>query len=208
MDGRSPAEDAQRSFHVSRICSCGVVLTGCLPPNRTLITAAQPVPDLPLHDWLVECTHGGQHFGVDGRRTLRQIVPPFRVPYIDSRNGTVLLLLLFNEFKAKRGAGVPGMDFDCVRAESNMYEVQLLGFAPTRCRGDERYGRSSPASCSPSQRSRFSVNVAIGRYCWQHRCRHGHQLELWAAATGLSMYPAAINLCAAPRRDVPWIQNW
>jgi hypothetical protein len=52
------------------------------------------------------------------------------------------------------------------------------------------------------------VNVAIGRY-YRHRChRHGHQLELWAAATGLLLYPASIDLCAALGREVPQMERW
>ena len=104
---------------------------------------------------------------------------------------------------------MPGVDFDRLRAEITMQEVlELLGFAPTRCRDDQWYGRCPLPGCPPSQRPCFSVNVAMGRYCC-HRChRHGHQLELWAAATNLSLHPAAIDLCAALGRDVPWIRRW
>ena len=62
---------------------------------------------------------------------------------------------------------------------------------------------------STSTRPRcFSVNLAIGRYrC--HRChRQGHQLELWAAATKLPLYQAAIDLCIALGVEVPWIHRW
>jgi len=104
---------------------------------------------------------------------------------------------------------MPGVDFDRVRAEITMQQVlQLLGFEPSRCRGEQWYGRCPLPGCRPSRRPSFSVNVAIGRY-YCHRChRHGHQLELWAEATGLLLYPAAIDLCAALGREVPWIQRW
>ena len=37
---------------------------------------------------------------------------------------------------------MPGIDFDRLRAEITMQQVlQLLGFEPTRCRGDQWYGR-------------------------------------------------------------------
>jgi DNA primase len=104
---------------------------------------------------------------------------------------------------------MPGVDFDRLRAEIPMEQVlQLLGFAPTRCRGDQWYGCCPLPGCSPSARPSFSVNVAIGRYrC--HRCgRHGHQLELWAAASGLPLHSAAIDLCAAFGTEPPWIQRW
>jgi hypothetical protein len=103
---------------------------------------------------------------------------------------------------------MPGIDFDRLRAEVTMQQVlQLLGFQSTRRRGEQWYGRCPLPACPPSGKPCFSVNVAIGRYC--HRCRrHGHQLELWAAATGLLLYPAAIDLCAALGREVPWLQRW
>jgi hypothetical protein len=102
---------------------------------------------------------------------------------------------------------MPGIDFDRLRAEVPMQQVlQLLGFEASRCRGDQWYGPCPLYGCASPTRPTFSVNVALGRfYC--HRCRHhGHQIELWAAATGLRLYPAAINLCAALGREVPALQ--
>jgi hypothetical protein len=104
---------------------------------------------------------------------------------------------------------MPGIDFDRLRAEVGMQQVlQLLGFEPKRCHGDQWYGDCPLRECPPRRHPCFSVNVAMGRYhC--HRChRHGHQIELWAEATGLLLYPAAIHLCAALGREVPWIQRW
>jgi len=103
---------------------------------------------------------------------------------------------------------MPGIDFDRLRAEVPMRQVlRLLGFEPTRYRGDQWYGPCPLPGCATSPRPTFSVNVAIHRYhC--HRCHHhGHQLELWSAATGLRLHPAAIHLCAALGREVPWIQR-
>ena len=104
---------------------------------------------------------------------------------------------------------MPGIDFDRLRAEVTMQQVlQLLGFQSTRRRADQWYGRCPLPDCRPSRKPYFSVNVAIGRY-YCHRCRrHGHQLELWAAATGLLLHPAAIDLCKVLGREVPWIHRW
>ena len=104
---------------------------------------------------------------------------------------------------------MPGVDFDRVRAEITMQQVlQLLGFEPSRCRGEQWYGRCPLPGCRPNRRLSFSVNVAVGRY-YCHRChRHGHQLELWAEATGLLLCPAAIDLCATLGREVPWVERW
>jgi|GEM_PF-3342163 len=59
------------------------------------------------------------------------------------------------------------------------------------------------ADASGRRRS-FSVNVAIGRY-YCHGCHsHGNQLELWAAATKLPLYQAAIDVCHRLGCEVPW----
>jgi len=104
---------------------------------------------------------------------------------------------------------MPGIDFHRLRTEITIQQVlQLLAFDSIRCRGDQWYGLCPLPDCPPSRRPCFSVNVALSRY-YCHRChRHGHQLELWAAATGLPLYPAAIDLCTALGREVPWIHRW
>jgi CHC2 zinc finger len=101
---------------------------------------------------------------------------------------------------------VPGIDFNRLRAEITMEQVlNLLGFQPARRTGDQWYG-CCPLHGSTSGRCQcFSVNVAISRYCC-HRCHsQGNQLELWAAAGKLPLYQAAIDLCHALGREVPWL---
>ncbi|HEX7448513.1 MAG TPA: CHC2 zinc finger domain-containing protein [Pirellulales bacterium] len=62
-------------------------------------------------------------------------------------------------------------------------------------------------STSPGSRT-FSVNLDTGRY-YCHKCQsHGHALELWAAVHKLAIYEAALELCRAVGRDVPWINRW
>jgi len=86
--------------------------------------------------------------------------------------------------------------------------LHLLGFEPSNRSGVQWYGRCPLPGCTSSRRHSFSVNVAQGRYCC-HRCHsHGNQLELWAAATELPLYQAAIDLCQRLGRDVPWIRRW
>jgi hypothetical protein len=129
---------------------------------------------------------------------------------MDSGNGTVLLRLHSQiPSLSHEEPGMPGIDFDRMRAEITMQQVlELLGFQSTRGRGDQWYGRCPLPGCPPSRRSCFSVNVNRGRY-YCHRChRHGHQLELWSAATGLPLHRAVIDLCAAMGRDVPWVHRW
>jgi hypothetical protein len=42
-----------------------------------------------------------------------------------------------------------------------------------------------------------------------HKCQSkGNQIELWAAVHKLGIYDAAVHLCRALGRDVPWINRW
>lgn len=104
---------------------------------------------------------------------------------------------------------MPGVDFQVLRTEITMTEVlNQLGFEPTRRSGSQLRG-PCPVHGSMSARSRtFSVNLETGRY-YCHKCRsHGNRLELWAAVHQLPMYEAAVDLCRALGREVPWIEHW
>jgi DNA primase len=105
---------------------------------------------------------------------------------------------------------MPGVDFDRVRAEITMEQVLgLLGFQPSTRSGAQWSGSCPLHEPMLGHRRRsFSVNVVIGRY-FCHRCHsRGNQLELWAAATKLPLYQAAIDLCRRLGRDVPWLERW
>jgi hypothetical protein len=104
---------------------------------------------------------------------------------------------------------MPGIDFDRLRREIRMVEVlNLVGFEPARRTGDQWYGCCPLQDAPPGRGSSFSVNVASERYCC-HKCHsQGHQIELWAAFTKLSLHPAAIDLCRVLGREVPWILRW
>ncbi|MBM4072095.1 MAG: hypothetical protein FJ271_24690 [Planctomycetes bacterium] len=104
---------------------------------------------------------------------------------------------------------MPGVDFDCLRAEITMEQVlDLLTFEPTARSGQQCYGRCPLHESTSKRRRSFSVNLALGRY-YCHRChRHGNPLELWAAATKLPLHQAAIDLCERLGRQVPWIHHW
>jgi DNA primase len=104
---------------------------------------------------------------------------------------------------------MPGVDFNVLRDEIAMEQVlNQLGFEPTSRSGQQLHG-PCPVHGSTSDRSRsFSVNLGMGRYhC--HKCKsQGNQLELWAAVHKLTIHEAAVHLCRALGRDVPWIQKW
>ena len=51
---------------------------------------------------------------------------------------------------------MPGVNFDRVRAEISMEQVlQLLGFSPARCRGDQWYGHCPLPGCSRDSKAVF-----------------------------------------------------
>jgi DNA primase len=101
---------------------------------------------------------------------------------------------------------MPGIDFNRLRAEITMEQVlTLLSFQPVGRNGDQLHGpcpvHGSASPLSPI----FSVNVRTQRY-YCHKCHsRGNQLELWAAVRKLPFYDAALDLCQALGRNVPWI---
>lgn len=102
-----------------------------------------------------------------------------------------------------------GVNFQVLRTEIPMRQVlDQLGFEATSRSEDQLHG-PCPVHGSKSNRSRaFSVNVRTGRY-YCHKCQsHGNQLELWAAVRHLPIYEAALDLCRALGREVPWIDHW
>ena len=104
---------------------------------------------------------------------------------------------------------MPGIDFDAIRREITMEQVlDLIGFMPTRRNGHQWYGYCPLDDCSATRHRAFSVNVAIRVYCC-HECESkGNHIQLWAAYTQMSVYPAAIDLCRTLGREVPWIWRW
>lgn len=101
---------------------------------------------------------------------------------------------------------MPGVDFKLVRTKITMADVlRQLGFLPVSRTGEQLRG-PCPVHGSRSRRSRtFSVNLESGRYCC-HKCQsQGNQLELWAAVQKLPLYEAAVDLCRALDREVPWL---
>jgi hypothetical protein len=84
--------------------------------------------------------------------------------------------------------------------EMELVAIQPKSFKP-RTTGS-RHGRASPSSRT------FSVHLANGPY-YRHKCHsRGNHLELWAAVHQLSLYDAALHLCRALAREVPWVHRW
>lgn len=104
---------------------------------------------------------------------------------------------------------MPGVDFQAVRSMVSMAQVvELLGFVPQDCSGDQQRGPCPVhGSMSPKSRS-FSVNLAKSTFqCF--KCGvSGNQLDLWAAHTKSSVFEAALDLCDKLNLEVPWIHRW
>jgi len=102
---------------------------------------------------------------------------------------------------------MPGIDFQRLRAEIPMTQVlDLLAFEPVTRSGVQCYGRCPLHEASAKGKRSFSVNLVLGRY-YCHRCHsHGNALELWAAASQLPLYQAAIDLCHRLGREPPWLE--
>lgn len=88
------------------------------------------------------------------------------------------------------------MDFSELRRLVTMAQVlELLDWRPTSRRGGQLRG-PCPLHKSTGERSRiFSVNLE--KHAFQcFKCQEkGNQLDLYAKATGLSLYEAAWDLC-------------
>jgi DNA primase len=104
---------------------------------------------------------------------------------------------------------MPGIRFAEVRAQITMAEVlHLLGFVPSSISGARVRGRC-PVHRSSSRRSRsFSADLKRQVYhCF--RCgASGNQLDLYAAAKGLAIFQAAVELCEQLHREIPWVYRW
>ncbi len=57
-------------------------------------------------------------------------------------------------------------------------------------------------------RTEITMKQVLNQLGFQPTSRSGNQLELWAAVNKRPMYEAAIDLCRALGREVPWIQRW
>ena len=101
---------------------------------------------------------------------------------------------------------MPGVDFNVLRNTVTMEDVLAqLGFQPTSRSGGQLHGPCPVHRSTTPQSRTFSVNLDQGRY-YCHKCHsHGNPLELWAAVHQLSLYDAALDLCRALNRDVPWL---
>ena len=103
---------------------------------------------------------------------------------------------------------MPLIDLRQARGEIRLaWVLRLLGWHPRQRRGEQVRG-ACPLHGSTSPRSR-SFAAHLGRGVWH--CFHceasGNTLELWARATGQSLYQAVLDLYDRLGQEVPWLQS-
>ncbi|MBI3466114.1 MAG: hypothetical protein HY000_24125 [Planctomycetes bacterium] len=99
---------------------------------------------------------------------------------------------------------MPSLDYRAIRDGISLAQVlDLIGFVPFERRGDQLRGPCPiHGSTTPKSRS-FSASLSKHAYrCF--RCgSSGNQLDLWAAASGLPLHQATIELCERLGLSVP-----
>ena len=103
---------------------------------------------------------------------------------------------------------MPLIDYRLARWEVRLAEVlRLLDWQAGSTRGDQLRG-PCPLHGSRSPRSR-SFSAHLGRGVWRcFRCgASGNALELWARASGQSLYQAVVDLYDRLGQEVPWLQR-
>ena len=98
----------------------------------------------------------------------------------------------------------PAIDFPALRAVVTLAAVlQLLGFHPRTTKGSQQRG-PCPLHGSTSGTSRcFSANLEQHTFQCFKCGKSGNALDLWANATGQSIYAAALDLCHRLQIHVP-----
>jgi len=102
---------------------------------------------------------------------------------------------------------MPGIDFALLRRQVSLTQVlDLLGFRPTTRHGPQVRG-PCPVHGARSSHSR-SFAAHLDRHCWHcFRCgAGGNALDLYAAATRLPLYAAALELCRRLGLTPPWLR--
>jgi DNA primase len=100
---------------------------------------------------------------------------------------------------------MPGIDYRLLRQQLSLTQVlDLLDFTPTTRHGPQVRG-PCPVHGARTPRSR-SFAAHLEKNCW--RCfgcgAGGNALDLYAVATKLPLYEAALELCGRLRLPIPW----
>ena len=101
---------------------------------------------------------------------------------------------------------MPRLDYRALRALIPIRAVlEELHYVPLQIRGDQWRGPCPLHASQDCSEPCFAVHVRKHVF-FCHRChRGGNQLDLWAAAIHLSLYPASLKLCERLHLDPPFL---
>ena len=99
---------------------------------------------------------------------------------------------------------MPSVDFKAVRELVSMAQVLgLLKFQACEKSGDQVRGACPLHDCSSENGRTLSAHLRKNAYRCFKCGPAGNQLDLWAAANGLSIHAAAIDLCQRLQVEPP-----
>lgn len=103
---------------------------------------------------------------------------------------------------------MPALDYQSLRATISLERVlQLLGYQPSRCRGDQLRGPCpihDPTLIG--DRRCFSAHLS-GNIFRCFRCRaSGNQLDLWRLIQRMPLHEAGLHLCRQAHIEPPFLQ--
>lgn len=104
---------------------------------------------------------------------------------------------------------MPGLNYKQIRDEVPIELVlDLLNWEPKKTFGNQLRGWCPVHSAAGSPSDAFSVNV--DRDCFQcFKCHaEGNQLDLWAKANRMKLYPATLKLLQELGYNPPWVRRW
>ena len=91
---------------------------------------------------------------------------------------------------------MPLIDLDALKALIPVALVfELVGYEPTRRRGDEARGPCPLNQCRDRYQRCFRVNLITGLYICYRCDARGNALQLYAALTRQPLYEACLELC-------------
>lgn len=102
---------------------------------------------------------------------------------------------------------MPRLDYRALRALIPIRAVlEELHYVPRRIRCSQWRGPCPLPGCQDPSDG-FSVHVCKHLFFCHHCHRGGNQLDLWAAAIDIPLYPASLNLCARLHLDPPLLSE-
>ena len=109
---------------------------------------------------------------------------------------------------ATPATAAPLLDFPALRAAASLAAVlQLLNFNPGSTKGPQQRGPCPLHGSTSGTSQSFSANLEANMFHCFKCGRSGNALDLWAGATGQSLYDAALDLCQRLQIEPPTLKQ-